>query len=145
MDDFKKYLLLGILIWVVVDYTTAFNPDIQRWIDHMPLIWGFYIGYPLIFAQLIYRKRWDDRRLLLAMMVGAFTVEIVLSNNTLLYTYPLMVVMIPIAVAIYTIVTFLPKWVIDGTLKQRWKTLLIIGIVYFTVAFLNYANKTGTS
>jgi len=78
------------------------------------------------------------------MMVGAFTVEIVLSNNTLLYTYPLMVVMIPIAIAIYKIVTFLPKWVIDGTLKQRWKTLLIIGIVYFTVAVLNYANNTGT-
>jgi len=142
MDDYKKYLLLSILTWVIVDYTTAFNPDIQRWIDHMPLIWGFYIGYPLIFAHLIYQKKWGGRRLFSAMLIGAFTVEIIFTNNSLLYTFPLMIVMIPIAIAIYTVVTYLPKWIVEGSLKQNWKTITIIGLTYLTVAILNYATNT---
>ena len=141
MDDYKKYLLLGILTWVIVDFTTAFNPDVQRWIDHMPLIWGFYIGYPLVFAHLIYRKQWDGRKLFYAMLIGAFTVEIIFSNNSLLYTFPLMLIMNPIAVAIYTIVTYLPKWIVEGSLKQNRKTIIIIVITYLIVAILNYANN----
>ena len=56
MDDLWRYAFTGITAWVVVDFTTAFNPDVQRWISHMPLIWVFYIGYPLLFAYLIYRR-----------------------------------------------------------------------------------------
>ena len=108
----------------------------------MPLIWGFYIGYPLIFAHLIYRKKWGGRRLLSAMLIGAFTVEIIFTNNSLLYTFPLMIVMIPIAIAIYTVVTYLPKWIVEGSLKQNWKTITIIGLTYLTVAILNYATNT---
>jgi len=142
MDDYKKYLLLSILTWVIVDFTTAFNPNIQRWIDHMPLIWGFYIGYPLIFTHLIYRKQWEGRKLFYAMLIGTFTVEIIFSNNSLLYTFPLMLIMNPIAVAIYTIVTYLPKWIIEGSLKQNRKAFTIIGITYLTVAILNYVSNT---
>ena len=49
-----KYLLSGVSIWVLVDYTTAFMPDTARWIQHMPDIWLFYIGYPLAVSYLIY-------------------------------------------------------------------------------------------
>jgi hypothetical protein len=143
MDGFKRYLFTGILTWIIVDFTTAFNPDIRRWLEHMPLIWAFYIGYPLVFANLIYTRGWDDRRIFYAMIAGAFFIEIVCSGNTLLYTFPIMVVMIPVAVAIYTIVTFLPKWITDGDLQGRRRTLAILGLVYLTVAFLNYRSNLG--
>jgi hypothetical protein len=48
MDTFSKYVLTGTLTWIVVDFTTAFNPDVHRWIEQMPLICVFYIGYPHI-------------------------------------------------------------------------------------------------
>jgi len=115
MDDFSKYALTGMIAWVVVDFTTAFNPDIQRWIRHMPLIWAFYIGYPLLFAYLIYRRRWSDRKIAYVMLVSAFTIEVVLSNNALLYIFPMMLVMNPIAAAIYGVVTFIP----NGWWKRR--------------------------
>ncbi len=143
MNGFKRYLFTGILTWVIVDFTTAFNPDVQRWLEHMPLIWAFYIGYSLVFANLIYTRGWDDRRIFYAMIAGAFFVEIVCSGNALLYTFPIMVVMIPMAVAIYTIVTFLPKWITDGDLQGRGRTLAILGLVYLTVAFLNYRSNLG--
>jgi hypothetical protein len=30
MNACNRYLLISVLFWVVVDYTTAFNPDMQR-------------------------------------------------------------------------------------------------------------------
>ena len=140
-DGFRRYLLAGVVTWVVVDYTTAFNPDVQRWLDHMPLIWGFYVGYPLAFSHLIYNRRWSDRSISLAMIAGGFFVEIVCSNNSLLYTYPIMLVMIPVALAIYGVVTFIPKWVVEGELKARWRTTALLLAVYIVVAVLNYFNK----
>jgi len=140
-DGFRRYLLAGVVTWVVVDFTTAFNPDVQRWLEHMPLIWVFYVGYPLVFAHLIYNRRWSDRSIFLAMIAGGFFVEIVCSNNSLLYTYPIMLVMIPVALAIYGVVTFIPKWLVEGELKARWRTTAFLLAVYFIVAVLNYFNK----
>ncbi|MCK4437670.1 hypothetical protein KAV47_01245 [Candidatus Bathyarchaeota archaeon] len=140
-DGFRRYLLAGVVTWVVVDFTTAFNPDVQRWLDHMPLIWVFYVGYPLVFAHLIYNRRWSDRSIFLAMIAGGFFVEIVCSNNSLLYTYPIMLAMIPVALAIYGVVTFIPKWLVEGELKARWRTTAFLLAVYFIVAVLNYFNK----
>ena len=142
-DGFRKYLLAAVATWVVVDYTTAFNPDVQRWLEHMPLIWVFYVGYPLVFAHLIYSRGWSDRTILLAMIAGGFFVEIVCSNNSLLYTYPIMLVMIPVALAIYGVVTFIPKWVVDGELRTRWRTAALLLAVYIVVAVLNYFNTVG--
>jgi len=142
-DGFRKYLLAGVVTWVVVDFTTAFNPDVQRWLEHMPLIWAFYVGYPLIFAHLIYNRRWSDRSIFLAMIAGGFFVEIVCSNNSLLYTYSIMLAMIPVALAIYGVVMFIPKWLVEGELKARWRTTAFLLAVYFIVAVLNYFNKAG--
>jgi hypothetical protein len=35
-NDLLKYFILGTAFWVVVDFTTAFNPDLQGWFGHMP-------------------------------------------------------------------------------------------------------------
>jgi hypothetical protein len=81
MRPFLRYLLSGVTVWVIVDYTTAFNPDTARWFQHMPDIWLFYIGYPLIFAYLIYTRKWDNKRLIGSMIILAFIIEVILSNN----------------------------------------------------------------
>jgi len=141
MDDFSKYALTGMIAWVVVDFTTAFNPDVQRWIRHMPLIWAFYIGYPLLFAYLIYRRRWSDRKIAYAMLVSAFVIEVVLSDNALLFTFPMMLVMNPIAAAIYGVVTFIPKWLVEGEIRERKKTALLLIAVWIAVSIMNYATN----
>jgi hypothetical protein len=141
MDNYSKYALTGMIAWVVVDFTTAFNPDIQRWIRHMPLIWAFYIGHPLLFAYLIYRRRWSDRKIAYAMLVSAFVIEVILSNNALLYTFPMMLVMNPIAAAIYGVVTFIPKWLVEGEIRERKKMGLLLVTVWAVVSILNYATN----
>jgi hypothetical protein len=141
MDDFSKYVFTGTIAWIVVDFTTAFNPDVQRWFQHMPLIWAFYIGYPLLFAHLIYRRRWSDGKIASAMLVSAFVIEVVLSDNALLYTFPIMLVMNPVAAAIYGVVNFIPKWLVEGEIRKRTKTTVLLLAVWIVVSILNFVTN----
>jgi hypothetical protein len=144
MDIFWKYLIIAVLFWILVDFTTAFNPDFQRWINHMPLIWAFYIGYPLVFAFLIYKKGFEGRKLFYSMLIGIFVVEIVLSNNALLYTFPIMLIMIPLALCIYSFITYTPKWVVEKRLKIERKKLVLLLLVWIIVSILNFATQIGS-
>ena len=145
MRPFLKYLLSGTSIWVIVDYTTAFNPDTARWVQHMPDIWLFYLGYPLIFAYLIYVRDWKDRRLFGAMLVLAFIIEVIFSNNSLLYTFPILLVMNPVAVAIYSLVTFIPKWFTENEITRNRKAVIILVVVWLIVSILNYVTNINAS
>ena len=126
---------------MLVDYTTAFNPDTTRWLQHMPDIWLFYIGYPLIFAYLIYAKKWDNKRLIGSMIVLAFIIEVILSNNSLLYTFPLMLIMNPIAFMIYSLVTFLPKWFTENTITRNRNRVIFLVVIWLIVSILNYVTN----
>lgn len=145
MDAFSKYMLTSTIAWVIVDFTTAFNPDVQRWIEHMPLIWVIYIGYPLLFAFLIYKRKWSDRKIVSTMLVSAFLIEVVLSDNALLYTFPIMLVMNPVAVAIYSVVTFIPKWLVEGEIRKRTKTTFLLVTVWIVVSILNFVTNVNLS
>jgi hypothetical protein len=140
-----KYLLSGVSVWVLVDYTTAFNPDTARWIQHMPDIWLFYIGYPLLFAYLIYVRNWNNKQLFSSMLVMAFIIEVVLSQNSLLYTFPILLIMNPVAFAIYSLITFIPKWFTENELTSNKKTIVILVVVWILVSILNYVTYTNPS
>ncbi|NIO37083.1 hypothetical protein GTO27_05205 [Candidatus Bathyarchaeota archaeon] len=128
-------------MWVVVDWTTAFNPDFERWLSHMPEIWLFYVGYPLVFAFLIYKRRWSDGRVFLATLVGAFLVEVVFTGNELLYTFPIMLIGIPIAVSIYGSLTFVPKWIVENKIRQNKRKLILMIIVWILVSISTFAKN----
>ena len=136
-----KYLLSGVSIWVLVDYTTAFNPDTARWVQHMPDIWLFYIGYPLIFAYLIYVRNLSNRQLFGSMLVLGFVIEVILSNNSLLYTFPRMLIMNPVAVAIYSLVTFVPKWFTENEITRNRNAACFLVVVWLIVSLLNYVTN----
>ena len=140
-----KYLLSGVSIWVLVDYTTAFNPDTARWVQHMPDIWLFYIGYPLIFAYLIYVRNLSNRQLFGSMLVLGFVIEVILSNNSLLYTFPIMLIMNPVAVAIYSLVTFVPKWFTENEITRNRNAAIFLVVVWLIVSLLNYVTNVNSS
>lgn len=141
MKGFIRYFLIGTIFWVVVDWTTAFNPDFERWLSHMPEIWLFYIGYPLIFAFLIYKRKWSNGRVFLATLVGAFLVEVIFTGNELLYTFPIMLIGIPIAVSIYGLLTFVPKWIVENKIRQNKRRLILMIIVWVLVSISTFAEN----
>ena len=141
MKKFWKYFLLAVLAWVLMEITTAMSFDFQRWFTYWPGIWLIYLGLPLIFAFLIYKRNFGDWKLFLAMIIEIFIVEIVFTRNALLYTFPIMLIMIPIAICIYAFITYIPLWFVENKLKEnKWKIGILV-IVWVIVTILAYASK----
>jgi hypothetical protein len=76
------------------------------------------------------------------MIIVAFIIEVILSNNALLYTFPIMLIMIPIAVAIYSFITFTPKWIVEKKIIENKKKLIILVIVWATVSILSFITRS---
>ena len=138
---FWKYFLLGTVFWFCVDFTTAFAPDVHRWVSYMPTILLFYFGSPLLFAVLIYRRGWSDRSLFGPLLVVLVLVEIVFSHNALLFTFPLLLIFIPVAVAIYSFITYVPRWIVDGRLAQHRGPTLLLTLVWIIIAVLSTSSR----
>ena len=141
MRSSVKYFIIAVAFWVVVDYSTAFNPDWQCWLEHMPLILLFYFGYPLLFTFLIYRLKWRRWQLFMAMLFMMFFLEMVIFNNTLLTTFPMLLVMIPVAVPIYSFITYVPLWIAEGDLRNKWKLASMLAFIWLVISFLNYQSN----
>ena len=123
-----KYFLLGILFWFIVDFTTTEairNPG-TYYSTFMPALLIFYIGYPLIFSLLIYKFKLKNTSLFFAVLLGIMSIEIVFTHNVLLFTFPIMILAIPVAISLYSFITFVPKWI------GRWRNKKIQMATYTT-------------
>jgi hypothetical protein len=143
MNKFLKYFIIGVIFWLLVDWTTAFQPDLQRWLTYWPEIWVFYLGFPFIFAFLIYERIWSNRRIFLATLAEVFIVEIVFTHNALLYTFPIMVLALPVGIILYSLLVFVPKWITDGELKRNKGKLTLMVVVWVFVSLATYVSNSG--
>lgn len=141
MTKFARYFFAGMLLWIVVDYTTAFNPNTQEWFRHMPLICAFYVGYPLLFATVIYRKHWTPRRVFGLMVLTTLVMEIAFFGNALLFTFPVMLIMIPLALAVYSLLTYLPLWIVEHQLKENRKKAMVLLAIWIVIAILSFKTR----
>lgn len=67
--------------------------------------------------------------------------EIILTNNAMFYTFPMLLIAIPIGVSIYSMLTFLPKWIAEKKIsKNKWKIILMV-IVWVFVSVMTYATN----
>ena len=142
MNNFLKYLIIGVVFTTIVDYTTTLNPNFQKWVSYMPAVWIFYIVYPLIFAFLTQKKKWGDRDVFIAAVVSGAAFELLFVNNTLLVTFPIMLIMIPFMIAIYSFITLGPKWIVEKKVSANRKRLILLAAIWILVAVLNFVTKT---
>jgi hypothetical protein len=142
MSKVLKYFIIGVIFWLIVDWTTAFQPDLQRWLTYWPEIWVFYLGFPFIFAFLIYKRMWSNRGIFTATLAEVFIVEIVFTHNALLYTFPIMVLALPVGIILYSLLVFVPKWIVDKELRRnKWKLTLMVA-VWVLVSLATFAGSS---
>jgi len=130
------YFLLGIVFWFIIDFTTteAIRDPNLYYSTYMPALLIFYIGYPLVFSLLIYKFKLNNIILFIGVLIGIFIVEILFTHNALLFTFPIMLLAIPAAIAIYSLLTFVPKWIVDGEIKDnKWKLIIMI-VIYILIS-----------
>ncbi len=139
------YFIVAVLAWLFVDFTTT--PAIAHphayYSKYMPALLLFYLGYPLIFALLIYKFRLHGRGLFFAMLLGIFVVEIVFTQNMLLVTLPVCLIAIPISLAHYSMVTFMPLWAVQKTFVANRKWIIVTLIGWSIGVLLNILTQFG--
>ena len=122
----------------MVDYTTVFNPDWQRWLTYMPEVWLFYCGYPLLFTLLIYKAGWRGWRLSLAVLLSGLLLEVIIFDNPLFDPFPFNLLMFPLTFAIYAFIIFVPLWIVEGHMRRHKGWIITLTLVWFLVALLTY-------
>lgn len=139
MGKALEYLLIGTFFWVSVDFATtqAVITPYEYYSVHFPAILIFYVGYPLVFSILIFKAGLGGKSLFVATIIGMVVVEVLFTHNAVIYSFPLLLIGIPVAVAIYSFLTFVPKWIVEGTVRKNLlKTLFLLGSVIL-VSLLN--------
>lgn len=122
-----QYFFLGVLLWALVDFGTAGGFRISYFQTYGPTLLLFYIGYPWIFSILIFKLHWNERRLFLATLLAIFVVEVLFTRNPLVMTFPAMLLGIPLAILVYTPLTYFPLWLVRKEMTQH--RILITGLI----------------
>jgi hypothetical protein len=131
-----KYVILGFLLWVIIDLGTAGGFRLSYFTAHGPLLLVFYLAYPLVFSYLIFRRHWSGWRLFLATVVAILVIEGVFTGNPFVISFPLLVVGIPLAICIYSPLTYFPLWIINNEMHRHRAVAVMLSLVVVTVMFL---------
>lgn len=107
----------------------------------MPLIWVFYLGSPLLFSYLIYHKKWNDRQLFLPAVLFMLVMEIGFFQNALLYTFPVLLIMVPVAIGIYSLIIYVPRWIVDKKLYDHKVSVIAMLIIWAVIAVLSFITR----
>jgi hypothetical protein len=141
MRDYLRYFLVSVLAWIFIEQTTAFYFDLGRWVSYMPDIWVFYLGFPLLLTILIYRLKFRGARLFAAVVLQLIVVEILFTGNAMLFTFPMLLLAIPIGLAIYSIITYVPLWIVENSIREHKRAMalfLVVWLFVFIVGTINH-------
>jgi hypothetical protein len=139
----RGYFLLCFLLWVVVDLGTAGGFRLSYLARYMPALLIFYIGYPLVFTFLVFRRHLGGRGLFVATLVAILVVEAVFTGNPWIVAFPLCLVGIPLAIAVYAPLTYFPLWAVRGELGRHRRMVVALCCVEAVVMALTTLGKGG--
>jgi hypothetical protein len=131
-----KYVILGFLLWVIIDLGTAGGFRLSYFTAHGPLLLVFYLGYPLVFSYLIFRRQWSGWRLFFATIFAILLIEGVFTGNPFVISFPLLLVGIPLAICIYSPLTYFPLWIVNREMHKHRVFVVILSLVVVAVMFL---------
>ncbi len=138
-----QYFLLGFLLWVLVDFGTAGGFRLSYFEKYGCTLLLFYIGYPFVFAVLIFKYHWSERRLFFATLVAIFVVEVLFTRNPLVMSFPALLLGIPLAVMVYAPLTYFPLWFVRRELGKHKLLIIGLAIVEFIVMMLTTFGNPG--
>jgi len=146
MKPWLRYFLISVLFFIIVDFLTteALVHPVKYYSTFMPLILVFYIGYPLIFSFILTKFKLKTRGLFIGAIIGMLISEILFFHNPLFFQFPLVFIALLFGISCYSLITIVPKWIVDKELSKRKKWLIIMLILLIIHTLLNYATQIKT-
>jgi hypothetical protein len=141
MNKFLLYVLIGIFCWIFIDFATtqAIKDPLLYYSTYMPSLLIFYIGFPVLNGCLIYKIELNDQKMFLFTLIEIFIVEILFTQNPLFFSFPFNLLAIFLAIDLYSILTFFPKWLVEKRISENKSKIILLWIICFLVIFLNSA------
>ena len=130
------YILYGFILWVIIDLGTAGGFRLSYFSAYGPLLLVFYLGYPLVFAYLIYQCNGSERMLFLGTVIAIILIEAVFTGNPLILSFPQMLVGIPLAICVYVPLTYFPLWIVNREMGKHKVVVVVVSLVVIAVMFL---------
>jgi hypothetical protein len=123
------YFILGLLFWIIIDWGTAGGFRISYLEKYGFGLLISYIGYPLIFTILIYIFKFGHKQLFIATFIAMLIIEVIFVRNPLLIRFPLNLIGIPIAIAVYLPLTYFPLWIVRREIRIHKNIVIICTLI----------------
>ncbi len=98
------------------------------------------MGYPLAFAYLIFKAHWTGRRLFAATLVAILIIEGLMIGNPFVVSFPLLLIGIPLAICVYSPLTYFPLWIVNGEIGKHKRTVVAVSGVVAVIMVLTTAS-----
>lgn len=141
MPNHKKYFIIYFFTYFIVDFTTGFNWDFKYWLSVGGPLIGLivYSLSGLLFSYLIYNKNLSEKKLFFVILIYGFILEIFMFKNPLfLINFFNGMIML---IAIYSLIIYLPKWIVDKSFKSNWKKAVILLALWLFIAISALLNN----
>ena len=130
------YLFLCIFFWIIIDFGTAGGFRISYFEKYGLALLLFYIGYPIIFTYLTFGLKYSERKLFIATLLGIFIIEGIFTRNTLVIDFPVCLIGIPLAIAVYAPLTYFPLWIVRKEVRAHMGIMLFLSLIELVVIIL---------
>ena len=138
-----QYFVLGVLLWVIVDFGTAGGFRLAYFQKYGPALLFFYLGCPLVFSLLIFRLGWQGPRLFWATLAAIGVVEVVFTRNPLVMRFPALLWGIPAAILVYAPLTYFPLWCVRGEIGKHKILVIGLSLVVLVIMWLTTFGSAG--
>lgn len=116
----KFYIIISLIFWLIVEYITVWHSKFKEWLHVLPLGSIQYLIIIFIFYHFIFRKKWNEKKVFITMLVVMYFFEIVLWQNSL----ALNVFGSLLLISIWGFLTFIPFWIVNKSLREhKWQAI----------------------
>jgi hypothetical protein len=141
MKTWIKYLLWGIVLTTIIDFTNTLFPDFQAWFSNLlAMFLLFYLLFPLFCSFLIYKLKLRERTLFIVITLTGLLAEIILFKTSQFFNPIEAIFATVIGISTYNLLIFLPKWIVEKRLKENKKWLRVMLIIWFITMILTIIN-----
>ncbi len=130
------YVASAALLWFVVDFGTAGGFRLAYLARYGLALALFYVGHPLAFGYLIFRRGWRGQRLFWATIAALLFIEGLVIQNRFVLSFPLLLAGIPLAICVYLPLTYFPLWLVNGELGQHRRAVFLLSSVIAGISLL---------
>lgn len=135
------YVIFGFLLWTLVDWGTAGGFRFSYFARYGPALFLFYIGCPVVFAYLIYKRNWNGVKLLFATFIAILIIEGLFVRNPFVLSFPLLLFGVPLAFCVYAPLTFFPLWIVNEEMGRHKAMMILLSLIILIVMILTTFGK----